>query len=74
MLTEKQLIVLEAIDYFIKERGYSPAIREIAELTQTGVSSTWNKVRVLEEKGYISTYNGKARTIKILKGIEEKED
>ena len=74
MLTKKQKITLEAIECFIKEKGYSPTIREIAEMTETTIGPTFQKVFILEKLGYISTDNGKARTIKILKSIEEVEE
>ena len=74
MLTKKQKIVLEAIEFFINEKGYAPTIREIAELTETTVGPTFQKVFTLEKLGYISTDNGKARTIKILKSIEEEDE
>jgi SOS-response transcriptional repressor LexA len=74
MLTRKQKIVLEAIEYFIKEKGYAPTIREIAEMTETTVGPTFQKVFILEKEGYISTDNGKARTIKVLKSVELLDD
>lgn len=73
-LTKKQKIVLEAIEFFIKEKGYSPTIREIAEMTETSVCPTFQKLFVLEREGYISTDNGKARTIKVLKSVAELDD
>ena len=73
-LTTKQKIVLEAIEWFIKEHGVSPTIREIAKLTNTTSHPAHEKVIRLEEKGVISTMNGKARTIKVLKTLEEIEN
>lgn len=71
-LTIKQKIVLDAIDYFINENGYPPTLQELCNLTGNKSKSTvFNKLMQLEEKGYISTKNGKARTIKILKDVEE---
>lgn len=69
-LTTKQKIVLEAIEFFINEKGYSPTIREIAEMTDTTVGPTFQKIFALEQAGYISTDNGKTRTIKVLKSVE----
>lgn len=72
MLTIKQKMVLEAIEYFIDKNGYSPTYREIAKILKIKhVNSIFNVILILEQKGYISTINGKARTIKILKGVEE---
>ena len=67
----KQLQVLEAIDYYIKQNGISPTYREIADLLKCNVRQVFEKVMLLEDKGYISTINGKARTIKILKKVDE---
>ncbi len=70
-LTIKQKMVLEAIEWFINENGYSPTIREIAKLLDSDTRSIFEKLMQLESKGYISTKNGKARTIKILKDVKE---
>lgn len=67
----KQLQVLEAIEYLINQNGISPTYREIADLLKCDVRQVFEKVMILENKGYISTMNGKARTIKILKKVEE---
>lgn len=69
-LTIKQKILLDAIMWFINERGYSPTIKELSEMTKSSPRPVFDKLSVLEELGYISTENGKARTIKVLKGIE----
>jgi SOS-response transcriptional repressor LexA len=65
----KQLQVLEAIEYFINQEGISPTYREIADLLKCDVRQVFEKVLILEEKGYVSTINGKARTIRILKKV-----
>lgn len=70
-ITKKQKIVLEAIEVYIKEKGYSPTIREIAEMTETTVCPTWQKILALESQGYISTEAGKSRTIKVLKSVDD---
>lgn len=72
MLTIKQKILLEAIEWFINEHGYSPTIKELSKLTKNkSVSTVFTKLMELERKGYISTENGKARTIKVLRGVEK---
>ena len=71
-LTIKQKMVLEAIEYFIKENGYPPTIREIAKLLNIKyVNSIFNIMYFLEEKGYIKTTNGKARSIVILRRVND---
>lgn len=69
-LSIKQIQVLEAIEYFINQNGVSPTYREIASLLNCDVRQVFEKVSLLEQKGYISTINGKARTIKIIKKVE----
>ena len=73
-LTIKQKVVLEAIEWYIKEYGVSPTIKDLAELTNTSTHPTHEKVLKLEELGVISTQNGKARTIKVLISLEEIEN
>ena len=70
-LTIKQKMVLEAIEYLINQNGISPTYTEIANLLKCSVSQVFYKLIILEEKGYISTVNGKARTIKVLRSVEE---
>lgn len=71
-LTIKQKILLEAIEWFIDANGYSPTIRELCVLVGNKSTDTvFNKLLQLEQKGYISTSNGKIRTIKVLKRVEE---
>lgn len=64
-------MVLEAIIWFIKENDYSPTYREIADILNCDVRQVFEKSLILEEQGYISTINGKARTIKVLKSIDD---
>ena len=73
-LTTKQKIVLEAIEWYYNEYGVSPSIKDIAALTDTSTHPTHEKLKKLEEKGIISTLNGKARSIRILKTLEEIEN
>ena len=69
-LTIKQKEVLEAIQYLINKQGYSPTYREIADLLGKKTHVVFEQTMILEEKGYVSTVNGKSRTIKVLKDAE----
>ncbi len=71
MLTIKQKMLLEAIQWFIDKNGYSPTIRELASLLKCDTRPVFDKLMKLEEKGYIKTTNGKARSIVVMKGWEE---
>lgn len=70
-LTVKQKMLLEAIEWFINENGYSPTHRELAELLDCDTRPIFEKLMILEKKGYITTKNGKARTIKVVKSCED---
>nr|DAE73790.1 MAG TPA: SOS regulatory protein LexA [Bacteriophage sp.] len=70
-LTIKQKMLLEAIEWFINEYGYSPTNRELANILKCDVNTVFKKLLILEEKGYIKTQNGRARTIQIIKEVEE---
>lgn len=70
-LSIKQLQVLECIEWFIKENGYPPTQRELADLLNCDKNTVFNKLLILEERGYIKTTIGKARSIKVLRSIDE---
>lgn len=69
-LTIKQKILLECIEWFIKENGYSPTYRELSDLLKCDVRPIFEKCIILEKKGYITTTNGKSRTIRVLRSME----
>lgn len=67
-LTDKQKECLIIINLFIKHKGYSPTVREIAkELKNNSPATTFYHMKKLKEKGYITWEKGKNRTLKILK-------
>lgn len=70
-LSIKQKQVLEAIQYFINIHNYPPTNREIANILKCDVNTVFKKLMILEDKGYIKTQNGRARTIQIIKKVEE---
>jgi len=71
MLTFKQRVLLQLIELYIKENGYSPSVRELAELYGVKSSSTMQVyLDRLEKQGYISRHETMARTIKILKSAD----
>ncbi len=67
-LTTKQRDVLDCIENFVKENGYTPSYREIAE--QLGLSSPatiHQHIKTLCEKGIINTGDrGEARSIELV--------
>lgn len=67
-LTKKQREVLDCIEGFVKDNGYTPSYREIAE--QLGLSSPatiHQHIKTLCEKGIINTGDrGEARSIELV--------
>ena len=70
MLTIKQKMLLEAIEWYINTYKISPTVRELANLLRCDVNTVFKKLLILEDKGYIKTKNGQARTIQIVKKVE----
>lgn len=66
-LTRKQLAVLEFLQEFTEEQGYSPSYREIMTgLGLTSVSAVAEHVDNLVEKGVLKKVPGAARSLEIL--------
>jgi SOS-response transcriptional repressor LexA len=63
----KQKMVLECIEWFTNENGYSPTYRELANELDCAIGTVFDKVSILISKGYISCSNGKSRTLKVIK-------
>ena len=70
-LTIKQKITLECIEWYINTYKISPTVRELANILKCDVNTVFKKLLILEDKGYIKTQNGRARTIQIIKKVEE---
>lgn len=65
-LSEKQKKILEFIEGFIKEKGYSPSIGEIQNnFSFHSPHAVTCHIRSIIEKGYLSKVAGKARTLTI---------
>jgi len=61
-LTERQRKVLEAIEDFILECGYSPTIRQLGKLLRiANPSAVFKHILSLEKKGYVRRENGEIR-------------
>ena len=66
-LTKKQLAVLDFLQTFTEEKGYSPSYREImAGLGLSSVSAVAEHIDNLIEKGVIRKNPGDARSLEIL--------
>lgn len=67
MTTPKQLMVLQAIQWYIKEHHYPPTVREIADLVGLKSSSTVHGyLDRLRKAGLIEWEADKPRTLKVL--------
>lgn len=71
-LTKKQREVLNFIEQFVQENGYTPSYREIAKgLGLSSPSTVYEHVQALCEKGVINTGDdGCARTIELVESEE----
>lgn len=63
-----RLKVLQAIESFISEKGYSPTYREIAELVGLKSAATvkWH-ISYLVRDGAITLQGGRRRTIRLVR-------
>ena len=69
-ITYKQKLTLECLDNFIKEHGYSPTYKELAEELHCDVNTVFKKSCILIDKGYVSQVNGKTSTMKVIKDYD----
>ncbi len=67
-LTRKQREVLDCIEHFVREHGYTPSYREIAQVLGLSSPATVHQhIKALCEKGIINTgENGQARSIEVV--------
>jgi repressor LexA len=67
-LTEKQELVLEAIQAYQSEHGYSPTVRELADHFGQSSSAGIHKILVvLEDKGYLKKgQKGQSRSLQVI--------
>ena len=66
-LTKKQLAVLNFIEDFTEEKGYSPSYREIMMgMGLSSVSAVAEHIENLVSKGVIKKVDGAARSLEIL--------
>lgn len=64
MLTDKQQKVLDCIRRFVREKGYSPSVRELcAAVGLSSPSTVHAHLNALEKGGYITRAQGKTRAI-----------
>jgi repressor LexA len=61
-LTDRQKRVLEALEEFILEHGYSPTIRQLGKLVKiASPSAVYKHILSLEKKGYLKRVKGRMK-------------
>lgn len=73
-LNKREKAILKFIQKNVETKGYPPSVREIGKAV--GLSSTatvHSYLAKLTEKGYIKKENQKGRTLRLLKGTDNKE-
>src|SRR5665811_320931 len=74
-ISEKQFQIFKFIVYSIKNVGYPPSVREIAEAVGLSSSATVHShLKKLEDLNYIRRGKGSSRTIEILHSAYNTED
>ena len=65
--TKKQTLILEFIDSFVLDNGYSPSYREIASgVGLSSIASVAEHINNLIEKGYLIKNPGAARSLEVV--------
>ena len=65
-ITKKQEKLINAIEKFINQNGYSPTIRELCIILRKKSPATVKAMLdILYAKGYVSYIPGKSRTLKV---------
>ena len=67
--TDIQMGYLSDIKNLIEKNGYSPTVREIADLHGVTSKCVFDNLWALKEKGYITWEPNKPRTLRILERI-----
>ncbi len=66
-LTKRQKEILTFLREYLKERGYSPSLAEIARYFGiASLNAIYKHLKVLEEKGFIKRLSNRARSIRIV--------
>ena len=65
-LTQRQHRVLQAIERFIEDEGYTPSVREIGTAIDLAPATVQQHIQALERKGYLQR-SGESHGIQLLK-------
>ena len=65
-LSPRQAQALHALEAYLHEHGYAPTVREFAACLGVTTNASTELLRVLETKGAIRRWPGKARAIQVV--------
>jgi repressor LexA len=67
-ITKRQKEILDYIQIYINENSFAPTLEEIkGKLKLSAVSTVYQHIKALDDKGYIKKYPNLARAIEIQK-------
>ena len=72
-ITDRQKQVLTFISEFTEENSYPPTIRDISDHFSITLRAVQDHISALQKKGYLSQSQKRARSIKVLSDIRDKE-
>ena len=74
-LTEKQREIYDYIKWFLRERSYSPSVREIAAAVGLKSPSTVHfHLKAMEEQGFLTRRQGRTRSIALVDPEEDRSN
>lgn len=62
--------LLEAVKRYIAQHGYSPTVRELARVTDTGVGTVHKHLNELIYGGYIKVEQPRRRVLRVVKDYD----
>ena len=72
-LTERQILILQALQAFINQHGYAPSVRELAQMCNIkSPQGVTRHLEALEKKGCIER-GSKARSLRVLLSLSDAE-
>ena len=66
-LTPRQKQLLDYVVDYQKNKGFSPAYREIADHFEISIGNVHGHITRMEKRGYIKKLKGEGRSIEVLK-------
>ncbi|MCR5063839.1 MAG: transcriptional repressor LexA [Treponema sp.] len=73
-ITERQKEVLSYISNYTDENSFPPTVREISDHFGITIRAIQDHIIALQKKGYLSPTQKRARCLKVISDLKEKED